>query len=81
MSDGECWEKRSRGNSYLEVDGQVKGEAEEADDDKVDQADGDGGDDLVGVEGAEVVLTEADGRAQGLRGGQLRSTLEQMGVF
>ena len=52
---------------YLEVDGEVKRETEKRHDDQVDQPDRDRGDDLVGVEGPEIILAEADRRTQRLR--------------
>ena len=57
------------GRDELEVDGQEEGEAEEGDDDEVDEADGDGRGGDGGAEGPETVHGEADGRAEGLRGG------------
>jgi len=52
-----------------QVDGEEEGKTEEGDDDKVDEADGDGGCCRVWEEGTKIVAGKANCWAQGLRSG------------
>lgn len=54
--------------NVFQVDGEEECEAEEGDDDEIDQADGDGGGDVGGAEGAEVDGCEANCRGKRLGG-------------
>ena len=57
----------ARRSDKLHMDGEEEGEREEGEDDKIDEADGDGGNGLRRAKRPQIELREADGRAEGLR--------------